>query len=318
MKRSTESTNGSYNKMNKFDDLSAGTRFVIIQRTDDQQSMSTISPFVLDKAISHLVGQVHSIRKLRNGTVMVQTMQKKQADKLIKTKQLVTGINVVVTEHKSLNTSKGVITCFDLKHATEGEILTELKPQGVTEIKRMKRRMGPGIFVDSDSWLLTFNSTTPPETIKIGYFEKIRVRLFIPKPLQCYNCSMYGHTAKYCKKKPLCRNCTEPKTEHHKCTRIVCSNCYSIEHAAWEKSCPLYKEEEEIQTIKTKYKVPYREARKFYLEHRPPLTESFRDIVNKNRILNKLPVVVREDKDCNDAEMKEDKPPEPVVPPGIQ
>lgn len=120
------------NKITKLDDLNNGGRFLVIERIGDGKNLTTVSPFVLNKAINHIAGgKPREIRKLRDGTVMVRTMNRKQANKLLKVTVLVEGINIKVSEHKKLNQSQGVITCFDLKHASDEEILTELKPQHV-------------------------------------------------------------------------------------------------------------------------------------------------------------------------------------------
>lgn len=145
----------------------------------------------------------------------------------------------------------------------------------------MKKRVGQTL-IDSDSILITFDTPTPPEFLTIGYYERVKVRLYVPQPLRCFNCSKFGHTANRCRFQAICRNCSELKTKDHKCQRTICSNCYSVEHAAWDKTCPKFVEEKEIQTIKTTYKIPYAEARKMYLRDRPPLEKSFADIVKMN------------------------------------
>lgn len=268
--------------MKRLEDMTDSGRFMIIERADAEATMTTISPFVLGKAVEHIIdGRPREMRKLRNGTVMVRTMNRKQADKLLKKTELCQGINIKVTEHKSLNESKGVITCFDLKHASDDEILTELKSQHVIGLKRLKKRVSKEL-VESDSMLLTFDTLSPSEFLTVGYYERIRVRLYIPRPMQCFNCYRFGHTGKQCKVEAICRNCGELKTYEHKCKQVICSNCCSVEHAAWDKICPKFVEEQEIQTIKTKEKLPYSEARKIYLKNRPPLQQSFADIVKVN------------------------------------
>lgn len=280
-KRGSANSPTPLNKITKLDDMSDSGRFLIIERIKDG-NLTTVSPFVLNKAINDLVGgKPREIRKLRDGTVMVRTMNRKQAEKLLKKTVLVEGIDIKVSEHKKLNQSQVVFTRFDLKHATDDEILTELNAQHVIALKRLKRRAGQ-VLVESYSILLTFDTPTPPEFLTIGYYERIRVRLYVPQPLRCFNCNRFGHTANRCQVEAICRNCTELKTADHKCQRIVCSNCYSIEHAAWDKSCPKFVEEKEIQTIKTKEKIPYGEARKIYLRDRPPLQQSFADTVKLN------------------------------------
>lgn len=293
-KLDTSSSSSPYsnydNKFFKMDSSAENGKFLIIKRTDPDATMATISPFVLSKGIEGLLGgKPREIRKLRDGTVLLRIMTKKQADKILKKKELVQGINISVSEHEKLNISKGVVTLFDLKNASETETLTELGPQGVIAMKRLKRKNKQGEMEDSDSYLFTFKGTSAPDFIRIGFYERVRVRPFIPQPLRCFVCQKFGYTAKTCSFKPICKNCPELKTEDHKvCARIVCTNCYSVEHASWDKSCPKYKEELEIQCIKTRFKVAYNDARKQYLAERPPMEMNFADVVKNNLARNNL------------------------------
>jgi len=49
-------------------------------------------------------------------------------------------IEVKATEHKTLNFSKGVIYCNELRNIDETEILNELKPQKVTEVRKIIKK----------------------------------------------------------------------------------------------------------------------------------------------------------------------------------
>ena len=49
---------------------------------------------------------------------------------------------MTVSEHSTLNSSKGIIRDRSLKGETEENILEYLKPQGVTAVKRFKIRKG--------------------------------------------------------------------------------------------------------------------------------------------------------------------------------
>lgn len=280
-------------------DMGDSGKFLIIQRIDKNATMATVSPFVLSNSIIKAIGETRELRKLRNGSVLVRTKNQKQAKLLMKMNELTKGINIKVIENVKLNQSKGVVSCFDLKHANDAEILEELKTQGVIDLTRLKKRVGKDL-INSDSILFTFKTTSPPEYLKIGYL-RVRVRLYIPQPMRCYNCNKFGHSAKECKVEQICRNCIELKTTNHECKQIVCSNCYSIEHAAWEKICPKYKEEWDIQTIKTRQKIPYAEARKIYLINRPPMVESLGEIVKENLIVNQLVPIKLRKKDDKEA-----------------
>ena len=68
---------------------------------------------------------------------MVETNRKSQTDNLLKITKFF-NINVSVTEHKTLNSCKGIIRDRMLKHETEENITEYLNTQGVTACKRFK------------------------------------------------------------------------------------------------------------------------------------------------------------------------------------
>ena len=66
-----------------------------------------------------------------------------------------------VSEHKALNSSKGIIRYKALKGESDDNIREYLQEQGVTAAKRFKVRKGHD-FVDTNTILFTFNSVVPP------------------------------------------------------------------------------------------------------------------------------------------------------------
>jgi len=69
-------------------------------------------------------------------------------------------------------------------------ILQELKPQKVTEVKKIIKRQKPNsnsdtnniTLVETGLIIITFESHKLPEIVRIGY-ETVRVRDYIPLPL---------------------------------------------------------------------------------------------------------------------------------------
>lgn len=67
---------------------------------------------------------------------------------------------------------------------------------------------------------------------------------FKRKPLRCYKCQSFNHTAKWCGKSVKCGKCAEShntKDCSSECTK--CCNC-SNDHPAWSRQCPAYIREE--------------------------------------------------------------------------
>ena len=53
---------------------------------------------------------------------------------------------------------------------TDAEVKDSLSKHGIVFVKRLKRKTDKG-FVDSLSYLLCFEATTPPESINFGYIR---------------------------------------------------------------------------------------------------------------------------------------------------
>ena len=78
-----------------------------------------------------------------------------------------------------------------LKHETEENITEYLKTQGVTACKRFTIKKD-GNFIETNTLLLTFNTTTLPKSLKT-FYRIIPVEVYIPNPLRCFNCQRFGH-----------------------------------------------------------------------------------------------------------------------------
>ena len=88
---------------------------------------------------------------------------------------------VTVSEHNTLNSSKGIIRNRDLKGETEQNILEYLKPQGVTAVKRFKIKKGEQL-IGTNTFLLTFNMITLPKSVRI-FYRITPVEIYVPNPL---------------------------------------------------------------------------------------------------------------------------------------
>ena len=91
--------------------------------------------------------------------------------------------------------------------------------------------------------ILTFIDSTLPSWIYVEDIS-IQVRPYRHRPLQCFKCYRYGHSAKVCgKSEKLCEVCSQ--AEHGECSRQPnCVNC-SNNHKSRNRDCDAYKKEEE-------------------------------------------------------------------------
>ena len=82
-------------------------KFLIIESKNKEKPITSLSPFVIEKQIESTIGTPKSVKKLRNGTLLVETVRKAQTDNLMKMNKFF-NLPVEVTEHKTLNSSKGI------------------------------------------------------------------------------------------------------------------------------------------------------------------------------------------------------------------
>ena len=105
-------------------------RFLVIEAEDSSNPIARLSPFIIEKQISSILGTAKSVKRLKNDTLLVECFTMQQASNLLSNK---TFFNkpVKIYPHKSLNTCKGVVRCRELSYCDPDEILSNLKSQGV-------------------------------------------------------------------------------------------------------------------------------------------------------------------------------------------
>ena len=99
----------------------------------DKVRSTHLSPFVLEKQIESIIGKSKSVKKLKNKTLLIETTRRAQTENLLKMKKFF-NLKVTVSEHKTLNTSKGIIKDRALKGESEKDICDYLKNQGVIAV----------------------------------------------------------------------------------------------------------------------------------------------------------------------------------------
>ncbi|CAH1099786.1 unnamed protein product [Psylliodes chrysocephalus] len=234
-------------------------RFLLVKRKDKDnvESFDKVSPFLIAKSIYGLIGDTNSIRKTEDGLI-IHTKSDKQSSRMLNVTKL-NDIDVIVTPHGTLNISKGVIYCKDLLNCSIEEILSNLEHEGVTDVRRLKRKINDQL-EDTPNHILTFNKPNLPKEIKAAYYN-LQVRPYIPPPTRCFNCQKFGHVSATCTKDKLC-SCGLAPHESQPCEQpIKCINCEGS-HSAYSKTCPKYSTEAAILKIKITEKIPYIEAKR--------------------------------------------------------
>ncbi|XP_037515053.1 uncharacterized protein LOC119391444 [Rhipicephalus sanguineus] len=167
---------------------------------------------------------------------------------------------VTVSAHRSMNTARGVVSDSDLIYLSEAELLEGWKGQNVTNVQRIVIRR-ENKEIPTKHLILTFNSSDLPQTIETGY-TKTPVRPYIPNPRRCFQCQRFGHGSRSCRGRPTCAKCGAQGHDSDNCDAAPhCVNCDGA-HAAYSRSCPNWKKEKEIISLKVRENISFREARK--------------------------------------------------------
>ena len=239
--------------------------FLVISSKEEKQ-ITSLSPFIIEKQIESFIGIPKNVKKLKkNATLLVETNRKSQSENLLKITKFL-NLNVTVTEHKTLNSCKGIIRDRMLKHETAENITEYLKQQGVTACKRFTIKKD-GNLIETNTLLLTFNTSSLPKSLKM-FYRIIPVEVYIPNPLRCFNCQRFGHHENSCPELPgsVCEKCGMGDFDHptHACkNETKCVNCNKN---LLSKSNPreIWKKEKEIIKIKvTQKKSPIWKLNKF-------------------------------------------------------
>ncbi|XP_067654465.1 uncharacterized protein [Haliotis asinina] len=233
-------------------------RFVVIESSDFLPIK--LNPFAISKAISGICGEVKNVTRLRSGSLLVECARRQQSLNLLSIKTFA-NIEVVVSVHRTLNSCRGIIRdrARCLADMSEEEIASELADQGISSVKRFTIKK-EGLIVKPNTYLLTFDRSSLPKSIKAGYFN-IGVDVYVPSPLRCYNCQHFGHGSQSCRNQSVCHRCGD-RHEGSDCEQeYKCANCNGP-HSASSRSCPMYQRESQLMKIKCLNNISYLEAKK--------------------------------------------------------
>ena len=235
--------------------------YVVVKPCDTDVSFRKINVFWPQKQVAAICGPCAvEIEAPADGSLVIKTNNRKDTKALLKTTTFC-GKQVTVSLHKGRNSCKGTVFAPELRHMSEDGILSDLKGDGVTHIRRLTT-FRDGQRRDTSLLVLTFDSTTLPEKISIGWLRK-EVRVFIPNPLRCYKCQRFGHGSSACRQTARCQKCGEAPHEGSDCTSPTsCLSCGSCDHLVSSSQCPVWKEEKRICELKAKSGLSYPEARR--------------------------------------------------------
>lgn len=238
------------------------TTFLLMEHENEGQTLTSISPFLINKIVLAITKtQPKTLKKLRNGTVLIEANEEHVAA-LLALGSLGDQVKVTVQRHPTLNAVRGVIKCRVLQGLTDAEILQELHPQGVTEVRCLTKT---GAELSRPfSYLLIFSSPSPPNNMEI-LGEKYRVHPFYPNPYRCFACNRYGH-GQPCKNQPICPRCaTSHEGDFKECKAPEkCAAC-GKGHDVRSTECPVFLRERHVLRYSIRNRIPLAEARRAVL-----------------------------------------------------
>ncbi|GBL73035.1 hypothetical protein AVEN_128198-1 [Araneus ventricosus] len=248
-------------------------RFFVARKKDG--SFNAVSAILIHKTILANVGDVKSVKKCKNGNLLIEVWSQQQAASIMKLERI-GNYEITVAAHTSLNQSRGVISESQLENDIESDILEDLKDQNVIAVRRITVKRD-GQLLPTKNLILTFSLPSIPKSVRIAYLN-CSVRPYIPNPLRCFKCQRFGHTVQACRGIQSCARCSLPGHDSQTCsTTPCCINCKS-DHPAYSKTCPLWKIEKEIQTVKIKQNLSFKEARKIVMDRTPRVGVSYSTI----------------------------------------
>ena len=142
-----------------------------------------------------------SIKNLKSGDLLVECERESHIKNLLKTTTFF-DIKCQVKLHNTLNSSKGIVRCPALKGCTNEHIVEEMRDQGVLAVRRIQVRRD-GQIRPTNTFVFTFNTPELPKIATVGYL-RVPVEVYIPNPLRCYRCQMFGHHEDNCNRPAIC------------------------------------------------------------------------------------------------------------------
>ena len=213
----------------KLERLPISPRWLILSSRIERGNLFKIKQFIGQK-----LGHVNSpdISRFGKDSFLVHTKSDAQAVMLLNMKLDTESLVKGVKPHFTFSYAKGVFFNEDIYELSENEILT-MCPDNVWKIFKVPK---------SNMIVLTFMDSIVPHEIIIEN-EIIKVRPYRQRPLQCFNCFGFAHVSDVCTRAKICQFCSQP--EHGACTRPrVCANCRES-HDSRNKSCNIFKKEQE-------------------------------------------------------------------------
>lgn len=257
------------NKRQKFKPNTTLTHFDSIFGSDDWSRFlvfKTESKITKQKLENYLLSSYPtkdmSFRLLRENEWLVEASTKNQSENYLLISKI-DNINITVLRHETMNSIQGTVVLPEDDEPIDRKTILDSLKKRYNNIENMeiyeipsKRNKEKPLKIAK----IKFQGQNIPQKIKI-LGENRELRPYVPKPLQCKNCSRYGHTTKKCRSNPVCAFCAsaEHETLWNKGTQ-KCVNCGQNHHAR-SKSCPFYIYNTELKLLQERTGMTVKEAK---------------------------------------------------------
>lgn len=231
----------------------------VVINFQEEGGIGGVNPIRLTSALKNAIGDIVAARVTRNGSLVVTCKNMDQRERVLKLEKVGQfQVESVVKNQPGKIWNKGVITGIPVCVKME-EIKNNIRGGNIVSAQRLQVTRD-GIKEDSLSVLLQFEGGVLPGKVTIGYMS-YPVRLYVPKPLRCYNCQRFGHVAIMCNETRRCARCGG-NHNYGQCGENVppkCCNCGG-EHSVAYGGCTVMKEAVQVQQVRVEQKVSYSEA----------------------------------------------------------
>ena len=123
---------------------------------EEGKTLKNVSACHFARDLQQQIGEVQSVNRQRNGTLLLEGRSDAQITK-IQSLKCIASLQVKVEVHPTLNLCKGVVTHEDFASESEEDLKSFFEPEGVVNIHRIRRKVN-GNFVPSATLILTFHS----------------------------------------------------------------------------------------------------------------------------------------------------------------
>ena len=244
-----------------------------------------INVISVDQDIRSKIGIPDDIKKQNKDTLLIKVKSNIQGCNLSNITRLA-NYDVVVSENKALNQSRGTVYSEAMSHSTIDELQETLKSQNVIKVERMKKRVN-GELVDTHRYIITFAKPDLPQSIKVATWHHELIDVYIPKPMRCNKCQKLGHTAKNCRREEaVCAKCGQEGHIYRTCNNepkcVLCSG----PHPSTSNKCPSYIFKSEVLATQARMRCTFREAEdRIKLQYREE-NKSYSFVVKQQRTPN--------------------------------